>query len=1009
MTNKETFSHTGCAALLAGCIFFILACFPGGASAKERLLLIINSYQETAPWTQEVMTPLSLQIAKADDIRVSMVHLRNDVPDMKMEDGIFRRFDSQKPDYVVLIGSMAFMLRDRIVREWGHVPMLVIAETDLYGPREYYQAGQASEVPEDALKPMADLRDRYNFTLVEVPDLYRQTIDMMMQMLPQMQRLVFNADESSHSRHLNHLIRAYMAEKYPHCEYEWSVGGITHNSTTGVLLCTWFYEPASTYGYPRFMLGDTHEGFRSEFPVFALRSTYLQDGITGGYFPDPKQMRETLSDAFGKMLEGQSMQEIPFTYTTKSVPIVNYPQLMTNRISAELCPKGTIFLDKPLNFWQLYAWQLVLIACAICTLLIVLALNTLFQRKRIGLLNKYDRLVNNMPIAYTRASVCYNPEGRVEDIDFHSGNDSFRELIRKNALPETQHKLFPPEYISDFTEQVLETQLPVTFSHYFKQTDTYYEFLLCPVEKEENSVDVFAVDITTRSKAENELQTFTKKLNLTLTLARIVPWRWDLRSGRIIRERRHDSNASGYIVKDSTFFDRIHPEDRERIKAAYNDLTTGRSQYVKAEFRVESVKNGREHTNWLEINATIGEYDQQHHPTVLLGSLLIITGRKLQEQALIDAREQAKEADRLKSVFFANMNHEIRTPLNAIVGFSNMLARTEDEEKKRKFINIIENNNQLLLQLISDVLDLAKVEANTLDFFYQTVELNDLLRNIENSVRLRVKEGVTLSCFPGMAECTLRTEPNRLSQVLINLLTNANKFTTEGSIMFGYEVQGQELYFYVKDTGLGISEENQKRLFQRFAKLNNFAQGTGLGLSISKGIIEKMGGRIGVYSEGEGKGTMFWFTIPYQPEEKKETAEITETAAVNTFDMQGVTILVAEDNESNFLLFESILEPDYKLIHAWDGKEAVELYKEYRPQVILMDISMPNMDGYEATKEIRKLSGTVPIIAVTAYAFASDKKRILENGFNSYVAKPLNADKLLQEVQSMLRKSLKMQ
>ena len=414
----------------------------------------------------------------------------------------------------------------------------------------------------------------------------------------------------------------------------------------------------------------------------------------------------------------------------------------------------------------------------------------------------------------------------------------------------------------------------------------------------------------------------------------------------------------------------------------------------------------------MEVNAAVDDTDENGRPVSLVGSLLLITERKKQENALILAKEQASESDRLKSAFLANMSHEIRTPLNAIVGFSNLLANTDDEEKKEKFIGIIENNNQLLLQLISDILDLAKVEANTLEFIYHPTDLNDLIRNLESTVRMRVKPGVVLNFTLGAAECVVRTERNRLSQVIINLLTNACKFTDRGSITFGYELRGNEIYFFVRDTGIGIAPEKQKSVFQRFTKLNNFVQGTGLGLSISQSIIEKMEGRIGVESPGEGLGSTFWFTIPYLPvqvAEGKTAAE--ETAAVPAPQKETIkrqeklTLLVAEDNESNYLLFETILSNDYNLIHAWDGREAVDLFKQHQPNIIIMDINMPNMDGYEATREIRKVSKTVPIIAVTAYAFASDKERIMENGFNGYVSKPVNANKLKSELKSTVDSS----
>lgn len=388
----------------------------------------------------------------------------------------------------------------------------------------------------------------------------------------------------------------------------------------------------------------------------------------------------------------------------------------------------------------------------------------------------------------------------------------------------------------------------------------------------------------------------------------------------------------------------------------------------------------------------------------IIGVSWDVTETKKTEKELIAARIKAEEADRMKSSFLANMSHEIRTPLNAIIGFSNILAAAEEEQEKQEYINIIESNNTLLLQLISDILDLSKIEAGTLEFSYCNIELNDIISEIESVTRYRTESnGIQLIVQKGLPSCLIRTEKNRLMQVLNNLLNNASKFTSQGSITFGYKLCDKELYFYVKDTGCGIPADKVNSIFGRFVKLNSFVQGTGLGLSICQTIVEHMGGRIGVESE-EGKGSTFWFTIPYQPaaaENKKE-----EEHQLISVQKDKLTILIAEDNESNYRLFQSILKREYNLVHAWDGKEAVNLYKLHTPQIILMDINMPVMDGYEATREIRKLSLDVPIIAVTAFAYASDEQRAMENGFDGYMAKPISAPQLRQQIAAILQKRI---
>lgn len=278
------------------------------------------------------------------------------------------------------------------------------------------------------------------------------------------------------------------------------------------------------------------------------------------------------------------------------------------------------------------------------------------------------------------------------------------------------------------------------------------------------------------------------------------------------------------------------------------------------------------------------------------------------------------------------------------------------------------------------------------------------IKEVENITKCRMEgSGVQLIAETPLSSCFIRTEKNRLMQVINNFLTNAIKFTQKGSITFGYEIRDKMLYFHVTDTGCGIPANKKDSIFGRFVKLNSFAQGTGLGLSICRTIIEHMNGTIGVESE-EGKGSTFWFTIPYQPARLSEKKA--EEFQPITVQKDKLTILIAEDNESNYRLFQSILRKEYSLIHAWDGQEAIEKFKEHQPQIILMDINMPRMDGYEATKEIRKLSADVPIIAITAFAYASDEQRVLENGFDGYMSKPINAPLLKQQIASILQKRI---
>ena len=378
---------------------------------------------------------------------------------------------------------------------------------------------------------------------------------------------------------------------------------------------------------------------------------------------------------------------------------------------------------------------------------------------------------------------------------------------------------------------------------------------------------------------------------------------------------------------------------------------------------------------------------------------------KLSTQKLATSRINAENAMRAKSVFLSNMSHEIRTPLNALSGFSSLLTEEVlDDETRRQCNEVIQQNSELLLKLINDVIDLSSLEFGKLQFCIVQHDAVSICRNVIDTVNKVKQTQAELTFTTELEEMPIETDDSRLQQVLINLLINATKFTPQGSIVLKLEKETDDtVLFTVTDTGCGIPADKVNSIFGRFVKLNSFVQGTGLGLSICQTIVEHMGGRIGVESE-EGKGSTFWFTIPYQPAAAENKIE--EEHQLISVQKDKLTILIAEDNESNYRLFQSILKREYNLVHAWDGKEAVNLYKLHTPLIILMDINMQVMDGYEATREIRKLSLDVPIIAVTAFAYASDEQRAMENGFDGYMAKPISAPQLRQQIAAILQKRI---
>lgn len=415
--------------------------------------------------------------------------------------------------------------------------------------------------------------------------------------------------------------------------------------------------------------------------------------------------------------------------------------------------------------------------------------------------------------------------------------------------------------------------------------------------------------------------------------------------------------------------------------------------------------------NYVDCVVSVsGAYMVQNRDEKVLLTVRDITRLKKVQEELEAARRVAEVAGEQKTAFLANMSHEIRTPLNAIVGFAGLLANASESERN-SYVEIIKGNTNMLLQLVNDILDMSKIEAGTLEFIYSDTDVNQIMRELEGIFRLRLEEAdssVRIVFEPCLPVCFIHTEKNRVSQVLSNFLSNAFKYTKEGSITLGYKVREDDIYFYVQDTGAGIPAGKVDKVFERFMKLDAKKQGTGLGLSISRTIIKKLGGEIGVFSE-YGKGSTFWFTLPVKPFDflplQQRTEDVSETVEFNEteYDAGAVrrTILIAEDMDDNYLLYKIYLEKHYDLIRATNGEEAVSKYLECNPDIILMDIGMPVVDGHQATDAIRQLSSDIPIVAVTAFAYDEDRRKVMSRGFNGYLSKPLNKDELLKMLHKM--------
>mgnify|MGYP004562044887 FL=1 len=374
--------------------------------------------------------------------------------------------------------------------------------------------------------------------------------------------------------------------------------------------------------------------------------------------------------------------------------------------------------------------------------------------------------------------------------------------------------------------------------------------------------------------------------------------------------------------------------------------------------------------------------------------------------------KEAERANRMKSLFLANMSHEIRTPLNAIEGFSRVMCETESQEERMKYMEIIESNNSRLMTLINEILDLSRVEAGEVSIKKSLTDLNELCRTLNNTFKFRCPDTVNMVWEEPNMTVMLNTDGNRISQVFSNLISNALKHTTQGSISYGYRLinDGQDVEFYVSDTGSGIDPQDIDNIFKTYvSKDADFIQnGFGLGLPLSKIIVEKLGGTISVSSK-LGQGSTFRFTIPFDGSvgglaKNSRITTNSRTIRVSTHGnlQDAPLILVAEDEDNNYELVKVVLSKRYRLLRAHNGIEAVTFCEDEHPDLILMDIRMPEMDGLDATRIIKEVNPDVPIIALSAYAFEENIREAQAAGCNGFLSKPFRVEDLLDKIHNYL-------
>jgi signal transduction histidine kinase len=517
----------------------------------------------------------------------------------------------------------------------------------------------------------------------------------------------------------------------------------------------------------------------------------------------------------------------------------------------------------------------------------------------------------------------------------------------------------------------------------------------------------------TRESLNRSLEVINKNvfLNIALESAQSYTWSLNIMTG-IYTYGENFERLTDYDTRDKdvleNFLPLVHPDDRERLSEYLSTVISQRVERFSVQFRMTK-DQGRTYEWWERRGVTRIQNQTNDERNYIFGMDFGIEEHKEREIELIEQKLKAEEMDKLKTTFLTNMSHEIRTPLNGIVGFTSLLSDPSYSEKeKMEFSEIINKNAKMLSSLLTSILDLSRIESGSMAFVLEEFSLNNQINEILKEYTIAHDSKVKFSLSLPSKDVFVKTDLLRNRQILTNLINNALKFTHEGEVKITLETESDYAFVSVSDTGTGMTQEQLDNVFNRFYKVSEFVTGSGLGLSICKAITEKLGCNIWAESR-QGKGSTFTYNIKLAP--GSEHTVNTPSSSLNEFPAVGKElspsvsrgrrplILIAEDLESNYLFLKIVLSKKYDIIWAVDGLSAVKMFREYNPDIILMDIKMPVMDGIEATREIRAISPNVPIIAQTANAFEADHQRAYKAGCNDIITKPIKITNLTKVIE----------